>query len=118
MSYSICDFGIPGKSQTWKKSVFALDFYLQLGKMLGNLFKYNKYFWRANIHKNLSSWIVFPSSKMVWPLLKLPNAEDIRYNKIDENVDNAKQLVLKTRRLLLHKVGNMLGIQFLSVQSS
>jgi len=33
-------------------------------------------------------------------------------------VDNAKQLVLKTGRLILHKVDNMLGIQFLSVQSS
>jgi len=33
-------------------------------------------------------------------------------------MDNVKQLVLKTRRLILREVDNMLGIQFLSVQSS
>jgi len=115
---SICDFGIPGKSQIWKNGVFASDFCLKLGKMLWNFLNIANNFWRVHIVKITSSWMVFPSPKMVWPLLKLPNAEDSHYSKIDENVDKVKQLVLKTRRLILHEVDNMLGIQFFSVQSS
>jgi hypothetical protein len=109
---------------TWKKSDLKeqcvyIRFLFTIGKKCYEIFlNIANNFWRAHIVKNTSSWMVFPSPKMVWPLLKLPNAEDSHYSKIDENVDKVKQLVLKTRRLILHEVDNMLGIRFFSIQSS
>ena len=61
--------------------------------------------------------ISFPSSKVVWLPLKMLNALHVHWQKTNENLNQAQELVLRNRRITIHEFVNMLGISYESVQS-
>lgn len=58
----------------------------------------------------------FPSSEVVWPPPKMLNAWQVHWQKTNENLYEAWELVLRNRRITIHEVVNMLGISYGSVQ--
>jgi hypothetical protein len=67
--------------------------------------------WRSD---NRKFWSSFPSSKVVWPPLKMMGHPLM--SKTGEDVDQLKESVLENRWVTIHEVANMLHISFWSVQ--
>jgi hypothetical protein len=59
----------------------------------------------------------FPSLKVAWTLLKMPDAQDIHPQTKHENRDQVKECFHENRGLTVHEVGNKLWISFGSVHS-
>jgi len=104
--YSTCNSIIPSKWQAWKQYAHIKICLTQTNSM--ETFEMLD----STKCKEDTLLIRFPSSEVVWTPLKMLNTWHVHWQKTNENLNQAQELVLRNRSITIHEVVNVLGISF------